>query len=158
MQKQKPVEKRLVYRSTARQRLSGPSLGALNRAARFKNAQLRVTGLLLYCQGDFFGVLEGDVNAVDHVAARVARDTRHGNLRIERQVRISARAFPTWRMAVTHLNAVPSRLRSGMFAMTEILPPHAALRGEDKEVRNDLRRFLASFATLDEVEPMRRAG
>ena len=157
MPSQQAKGKRLIYRSQSRNTFSAAGLGALNHLSRYKNAQLDLTGLLLYHHGHFFGVLEGHPDTVDQSFARISKDTRHENVRLVRQAEIETRAFGFWRLGVTDPDHVPSRLRTGMFGILDLLPPDTPLRGDAPDVRADVRRFLAGFATLAET-PLRVAS
>ncbi len=54
----------LVYVSSATRPFSGEDLRALLETCRKDNAELGVTGMLLYKDGNFMQVLEGDEDAV----------------------------------------------------------------------------------------------
>ena len=54
----------LVYASSALQPFTKPELQALLEQARQKNAKLGVTGMLLYKDGNFMQVLEGEKETV----------------------------------------------------------------------------------------------
>ncbi len=54
----------LVYVSSATRPFSGEDLRALLATCRKNNAELGVTGMLLYKDGNFMQVLEGDEEAV----------------------------------------------------------------------------------------------
>jgi len=68
----------LVYVSSATLPFSGEDLRALLATCRENNAELGVTGMLLYKDGNFMQVLEGDEQAVRGLYARIAADPRHG--------------------------------------------------------------------------------
>jgi hypothetical protein len=53
------VISQVVYASTALQAFTKPELQALLQEIRPKNAELGITGLLLYKDGNFMQVLEG---------------------------------------------------------------------------------------------------
>lgn len=88
----------VIYASTACEPFDDASLAALLRGARDNNAQLGITGMLLFSDGDFIQVLEGEEPAVDALVRRIFADPRHG--RIVRIIResIAARSFADWSM------------------------------------------------------------
>lgn len=95
----------LTYFSSARQRFDDASLLDLLQRARRHNEQTRITGLLLYHQGNFVQALEGPRDAVHRLFERIRGDARHGGV-ISAGIEIAAeRQFPHWSMGF-----VPSTL------------------------------------------------
>ena len=68
---------RLVYVSTATHLFSQAELVDLLAQARVKNQRLGVTGMLLYHDGNFMQVLEGEEAVVRELFACIERDPRH---------------------------------------------------------------------------------
>lgn len=95
----------LVYVSSATLPFSEAELLALLAVSRRNNARINVTGLLLYREGNFMQLLEGDEHAVRHVQARIATDRRHGGLLTLLHGPIAARSFPSWTMAFRNLDS-----------------------------------------------------
>ena len=87
-----------IYASAATPRLPISELTELMHAARRRNEQLDVTGMLLYTEGSFFQVLEGPAGAVDALFARIAADPRHEQVTQIIREPIMRRAFPGWSM------------------------------------------------------------
>jgi len=52
-------------------------LAELLQGARDTNAELGLTGMLLYAEGSFFQVLEGQADVVDALYDKIERDKRH---------------------------------------------------------------------------------
>jgi Sensors of blue-light using FAD len=71
---------RLIYRSKEREKFSSLELKTLLARARLRNRAVRVTGMLIYKEGDFLQVLEGDDDAVKKTFLRIENDPRHGDL------------------------------------------------------------------------------
>jgi Sensors of blue-light using FAD len=100
----------VVYVSSATVDFSSAQLVQLLDVSRRNNAVVGVTGMLLYKDGNFMQVLEGEQQAVQDVYTRVARDTRHaGVLRLLRE-EYSQRQFPNWSMGFRHADQVPAEL------------------------------------------------
>lgn len=95
----------LVYVSSATLPLSEAELLALLEVSRRNNARINVTGLLLYREGNFMQVLEGEESAVRDVQARISRDRRHEGLSTLLQGPIQVRAFSSWAMAFRNLDS-----------------------------------------------------
>ncbi len=93
----------LVYASSALQPFTKPELQALLEQARAKNAKLGLTGMLLYKDGNFMQVLEGDQKAVTDLAAIIERDPRHKGVLILLRGTSEERLFPDWSMGFRDL-------------------------------------------------------
>ena len=99
---------RLIYRSrTSWDLLSNETLLELCKTSAAKNVRLGITGLLLLSGEAFLQVLEGPPDAINELYLRIARDERHGRLRLLRYERISKRAFEDWAMHVVDLDDLP---------------------------------------------------
>lgn len=68
--------------------------------SRANNARDGVTGALLYSDGCFAQVLEGDLGMVQRTFERIQRDTRHGDVIVLEARRAEARIFGMWDMAL----------------------------------------------------------
>lgn len=90
---------RLMYVSTAADELSYSDLDHILTAARFHNAQVDVTGLLIYRDGFFLQFLEGPFQSVREVLSRVIQDKNHSNLRVLFEGPSDERFFEDWGMA-----------------------------------------------------------
>jgi FAD-dependent sensor of blue light len=93
----------LVYASSALLPFTKPELQALLEQARAKNAKLGLTGMLLYKDGNFMQVLEGDQKAVTDLAAIIERDPRHKGVLILLRGTSEERLFPDWSMGFRDL-------------------------------------------------------
>ncbi|MEM7292409.1 MAG: BLUF domain-containing protein [Pseudomonadota bacterium] len=72
--------------------------------ARDRNKRQGVTGVLLYAEGIFFQVLEGEERDVDDVYAAILRDGRNRNNILSRKRPINVREFGTWLMGFKRLS------------------------------------------------------
>lgn len=68
-------------------------------SARSRNADLEVTGALLFTETRFAQVLEGPYEAVDVILQSIRRDTRHRDMRVISDRIVSAREFHEWALA-----------------------------------------------------------
>lgn len=66
--------------------------------AREKNAENGITGILLYCDGIFVQLLEGEETKVNETFDRIAKDPRHKDLRNIVSTSSEKRYFPEWKM------------------------------------------------------------
>ena len=89
----------IVYVSAAVKPFTKEELLELLSVARNNNTKLDVTGMLVYKDGDFMQVLEGDEETVRKLYAKIDCDTRHRRTMIILQGPVASRAFPDWSMA-----------------------------------------------------------
>lgn len=89
----------LIYLSRATQPFSDADLLALLTQARHYNASQDISGLLVYGNGQFLQVLEGEEEAVRTLYEHIRRDPRHRDVATFADKDIEARAFPDWGMA-----------------------------------------------------------
>ena len=73
---------KLLYVSSTKRNFPEAELRAILAKARAKNAALGITGLLLYMDGGFLQVLEGDRESVHSLYGIIARDSRHWDPKI----------------------------------------------------------------------------
>lgn len=97
----------LIYTSVAARPMHEEELHALLAEARVANAQLGITGMLLYKNGNFMQVLEGEHEVVNLLSRRIARDTRHVNVFTLHSGQIDGRQFPDWSMGFRNLAVEP---------------------------------------------------
>lgn len=88
----------LVYTSTASQPFRETALEELLSVCRARNAERDITGMLLYRDGRFIQVLEGDEHTVTRLVEAIGRDARHHDLRVLMTERIAQRRFGDWTM------------------------------------------------------------
>ena len=94
----------LIYVSTAVEPMSDEALAALLEQSRTRNSRNRITGLLLYKNGHFMQVLEGDEANVMKIFASIERDSRHKNVDVLRAEYIQYRDFPDWSMGFENVD------------------------------------------------------
>lgn len=70
----------IVYASSATVNFSDQSLNALLDKARSKNLENGITGVLIYIDGSFIQLLEGEEPALSETFGRIAADPRHSGL------------------------------------------------------------------------------
>jgi hypothetical protein len=93
-----PLTIQLVYTSAATRQFDAIELTALLTKARQKNESLDVSGMLVYHDGSFLQVLEGEATAVDSLYERITRDDRHTKCTVLLRTFIDRRNFGDWSM------------------------------------------------------------
>lgn len=94
----------LAYASAARTLFTPPELSELLRVARRNNERAGVTGILLYHEGSFLQLLEGEQEQVEQIYERVRLDPRHWRVSVVRQGPVPERRFSSWSMGFVSLD------------------------------------------------------
>jgi hypothetical protein len=88
----------LVYLSAATVSFSSEDLTKLLTKARVTNFQLNISGMLLFKDGYFLQLLEGDRGQVDALYKTIIKDPRHRKAVVLSTAKLSERDFPDWSM------------------------------------------------------------
>lgn len=94
----------IVYVSAATEVFSKAALLDLLAKAREKNHRLGITGLLLYKDGDFIQLLEGEKAAVQSLFNTISADPRHANTIVLLEGESDKRLFSDWSMGFRDLS------------------------------------------------------
>lgn len=95
--------KNIVYVSTSIEPLSKEQLLEILTTSRVYNQKYLISGVLLYAEGTFIQVLEGDEYEVDQIFAKIMTDRRHKNIIKLINSPISHRSFADWLMGFSSL-------------------------------------------------------
>ena len=94
----------LIYSSLADDGISKENIEELLLNARHNNARHNITGLLLYHDGAFLQVLEGDRRTISNLFERkLMRDSRHKSVTLFHDEKIEQRKFKYWNLAYSDL-------------------------------------------------------
>lgn len=105
---------RLTYASTTNQEWSPEELLGLLKQSRTNNGAKNITGILLYSNGTFFQVLEGDEATVENLYKTIEKDPRHKNCTLIEKLNITERAFPYWSMGFEKIKPKELRKMEGL--------------------------------------------
>ncbi|MGD0961733.1 MAG: BLUF domain-containing protein [Methylomonas sp.] len=94
----------LIYISSASKRFSEDELVDLLSKSREKNTKLGVTGMLLYKDGNFLQVLEGEETAVMKLFGAIKANSNHQGVTILDKGELAERQFGDWSMGFRNLN------------------------------------------------------
>jgi hypothetical protein len=89
----------IMYSSQAAEPMTVTGLEEILTDARAGNEARNITGALVYVDGVFFQLLEGDKEVVRNVMASIACDSRHHSVKVFYEAEVDARAFESWSMA-----------------------------------------------------------
>ena len=95
----------LIYVSSAVRPFSVSELEALLRTCHENNPNLGITGMLLYKDGNFIQVLEGEEATVLKLAAKIHADCRHKGMITLWKGYTDERQFPDWSMGFCDLGS-----------------------------------------------------
>ncbi|NOT84128.1 MAG: BLUF domain-containing protein [Methylococcaceae bacterium] len=94
----------LVYASLATQKFTDDQLLSLLKKARDNNERLDITGMLLYRDGFFMQVLEGDLDDIEELFDVIADDSRHSDIIVVYKKPIKQRSFAKWTMGFNKID------------------------------------------------------
>lgn len=89
----------IMYSSKATRPLSAADLEQILVDAREGNAARGITGALVYADGIFLQILEGEEPVVRETMQSIARDSRHERVKVFHEREADAPAFGSWKMA-----------------------------------------------------------
>jgi hypothetical protein len=116
---------RLVYlsriRSTAGQ-LEPGLIAEILRVSVERNQTCGVTGALLALDGWFVQLIEGPAASVDATFERIARDTRHGFVKVLDRQAVSQRLFGDWSMCARALSPTDVAITDTVGTSFNIVP------------------------------------
>ena len=93
----------LLYVSSSVGHVSDDEIAQILHAARANNLAGGITGMLLYCDGNFLQLLEGEDVAVQRTFDRIRRNPRHTDVTILLDEKVTERAFAEWSMGFEKL-------------------------------------------------------
>ncbi len=107
-----------------------------------------ITGLLLYHDGNFLQILEGEAEKVQATFARIAANPRHRNLQRLPPVSVHTRLFPDWSMGFARPETVIVDSSIHVTAFREIQRDIKRIQTQDRRAAAMMRVFFASFRDI----------
>ena len=96
----------LVYVSFSAEKMTDQELKDILAVSRENNSKLGITGMLLYRDGFFIQVLEGEKEVVNQLYEKISEDERHANILKVYQETSKARSFEDWSMGFNKIEDV----------------------------------------------------
>lgn len=127
----------VIYSSAAVAPFTETELGQLLARARVNNERLGISGLLLYDEGSFLQVLEGEQQVIEKLYDKIEQDKRHHRLVALLRRDVEERHFGQWRMGFAAVNAFSKKLPG--------YSDYLRARGDASATANAAARLLASF-------------
>ncbi len=88
----------VIYASRSTEHFHEHEIPELLKQARLANAKHEITGMLLYIDGSFLQVLEGQPDMAEAVFGTILRDKRHTQVTLIAKDAIPERAYEGWTM------------------------------------------------------------
>jgi len=97
--------KRLTYISQATPELSMSVVQHIGEISARNNQQCGITGVLLFLDGVFFQILEGEALQIEQLYEKILSDKRHTNIIcLKTEYPVTERMFPDWAMKMIDFN------------------------------------------------------
>jgi hypothetical protein len=109
----------LVYVSSATRLFSKQELNSLLSEARAKNSAKGITGLLLYSEGNFIQLLEGEREVIETLYKTIEADPRHKNVIKVLEGELSQRNFSEWSMGYRSISSEEHRHAEGLLDLKD---------------------------------------
>lgn len=124
----------IVYSSQAAKPMTIADLEEILADARAGNESRNVTGALIYADGVFFQVLEGDKEVLRTLMASIASDSRHHSVQICYEGEVDEPAFESWRMAYLAPSSEDLSAWAGLPAAATVHELMADIHGDPSRV------------------------
>ncbi len=134
----------LSYISTAKSGLKKEDFVTILDKAITSNSAIGVTGILVYCNGFFFQILEGETDKVMKLFNKITLDHRHENVVKLQHNQVGSRVFDRWNMAFKSYNTSLKTLDN--FTDDEYFPYLSKMTNEENSVTL---RLLSDFFRLN---------
>lgn len=126
----------LIYISSATKEFSERDLITLLEQSRTRNKRQNVTGMLLYRNGTFLQVLEGEEKDVNEIYQSICFDERNAGNYLTETKAIKERNFPNWNMGFENLtNLRPDELDGYLDIFTKGIKPEDIAKRKDMAVK-----------------------
>lgn len=143
----------IVYISLESRRLDRADIHDILRTSRERNQARDVTGVLMFYDGLFLQVLEGEDGHLDELLADLRQDRRHHEVRILLDESITQRHFPDWSMALVDLADLPADDRWLCRHLDRPLPEL-----QSSQLADRIRRLVGSFQAMVRGAPAAHVG
>ena len=142
----------IIYSSDASIPMQSDDLEDLLEHARERNAQRGITGALVYVDGIFLQILEGDAATLKALMARISSDLRHEAVTVLQEGDVPSRRFSDWTMA--YISATPEQVADWL-SLPGTTPAPALFDGmrRDGSTVAHVARNVLSVLSADRADP-----
>jgi Sensors of blue-light using FAD len=138
------VTYQIIYSSEAATPMQTEDLQELLDHARRSNAASGITGALIYAEGIFLQILEGDKLLLQDLMAKIRQDVRHESVSVLRESEVPMAAFGSWKMAYVSANSKQVAEWVGASAANDT----AESLSETAEEQNRMAQFAQDILSL----------
>jgi hypothetical protein len=110
----------LIYSSESSTPMQMDELEEVLLQARVSNGSKGITGALVYVEGVFLQILEGEKDVVRQLMARIAQDVRHQTVTVLKECEADSASFSDWKMAYVSATADQVAQWAGLSGATDI--------------------------------------
>ena len=143
----------IIYSSESATPMQMDDLEDILESARESNAEAGITGALVYVDGFFLQILEGDARAVQELMARISKDVRHETVTVLKQGEIPASVFSDWKMAYVSATADQVAKWAGLSGTTAIPDILADMQSDPLKVTQVAESILSALAAEPGATP-----
>ena len=142
-----------IYSSESATPMQMDDLEELLEQARRNNAKDGVTGALVYVDGVFLQILEGDFETIQELMERISTDVRHETITVLKQGEIPAAIFSDWKMAYVSATAEQVARWAGLVGTSAIPEILTDLRTDPLKATQMAHSILSILAQEQTTEP-----
>ena len=133
----------ICYISTATQNLNDSEILKLLNSWKEKNGRLNIKGILLYSQGHFFQVLEGEKQVVLDMFYTIEQDSRHTGI-----IQVMGKDVEKGSLD----GYIVDCLEQNNFSRPELIRNYfESVEGMDIEIQQQIKRILESFIDTQDL-------
>lgn len=140
----------IIYSSVSSTPMELDELEELLEHAQQGNEEKGITGALVYVDGFFLQILEGEREGVLRLMKRISGDVRHETVTVLQEGEITSAAFSDWKMAF--VSATPEQVAewAGLSAHTR-LPDVLRDMREDRQMAAEVARRILSVLVYEQA-------
>lgn len=135
----------IAYASSATIPFTNQELIDLLNKSRAKNYEQDITGMLLYKDGNFLQILEGESETIKVTLRRIEEDPRHKGFLTIFKRNIDEREFPDWSMAFRNLQDTETQKIPGYNEFLNLSFDPESLRTKGSRVEGLIATFARSI-------------
>ncbi len=134
----------LVYKSQAAENISYTDILHILREARASNSLRDITGVLVFREGTFLQLLEGEEAEIRELIKKIFEDDRHYHCKVLAEAATSDRIFPEYSMAYfdgdlsgkgnLEVDSILEIGRRGLTAQTQVLQGFRIFRDSEPQL------------------------
>jgi hypothetical protein len=138
------VTYQIIYSSKSGSPMQSEDLQELLDHSRRSNAANGITGALVYAEGIFLQILEGDKDLLNDLMSKIRQDVRHENVIVLQEGEVPAAVFGGWKMAYVSATAKQVAMWAGISTVTDTNDSP----GETVEEQNRTFQFAQDILSL----------